>query len=63
MGEHKGLFSAGVLTISDAGFRGERVDVSGETVSDILELNKFQVVLRDVVPDDLNLVTTRLCGW
>jgi molybdopterin adenylyltransferase len=43
---------AAVITVSDSCFRGQRVDVSGQVVADLLRANAFQVISRLVVPDD-----------
>ncbi|HTZ57720.1 MAG TPA: MogA/MoaB family molybdenum cofactor biosynthesis protein [Acidobacteriaceae bacterium] len=43
---------AAVITVSDSCFRGERIDVSGRVVSEILQANTFQVIGHMVVPDD-----------
>jgi len=45
-------FTAAVLTISDSSSRGEREDVSGPAVAAALEARKFQVTLREVIPDE-----------
>jgi molybdenum cofactor synthesis domain-containing protein len=45
-------FSAAVLTVSDSRARGERVDVSGPAVSEVLEKAGFRVVKKHVVQDD-----------
>jgi molybdopterin adenylyltransferase len=44
--------TAAVVTVSDSCARGERQDQSGPAVVQLLEKLKFQVVVRDVVPDD-----------
>jgi molybdopterin adenylyltransferase len=43
---------AAVITVSDSCFRGQRVDVSGRVVSDLLQANAFHVVSHLVVPDE-----------
>jgi molybdopterin adenylyltransferase len=44
--------TAAVLTVSDSSHRGEREDLSGPAVAEVLKKNKFQVVAHRVVPDD-----------
>ncbi|VBB47578.1 Molybdenum cofactor synthesis domain protein [uncultured Desulfatiglans sp.] len=56
-------FQAGVLTISDKGSRGERVDESGEVVAGILEQSGFQVAKRSIVPDDVGRIRGTLTDW
>lgn len=45
--------TAAVVTVSDSGARGERADRSGPAVAEFLERSKFQVSLREIVPDNL----------
>ena len=45
-------FTAAVVTISDSCASGARVDLSGPAVVEALEKFRFQVVEREVVPDD-----------
>jgi molybdopterin adenylyltransferase len=46
------IFSAAVLTVSDSSSRGEREDLSGPALVDLLKRHKFEVVATEVVPDD-----------
>ena len=46
------IFSAAVVTVSDSCARGERVDVSGPAVADLLEKFGFRVVAKQIVRDD-----------
>ena len=57
------MFSAGVLTASDAASRGRREDTSGEAIRDALTRESFRVVLREVVPDDRATIADRLRLW
>src|SRR5580693_1684369 len=43
---------AAVITVSDSCFRGQRVDISGPVVADLLRANAFQVISHLVVPDE-----------
>jgi molybdopterin adenylyltransferase len=46
------VFTAAVVTISDSRARGERTDVSGPAVSELLEKSGFRVVRKQSVQDD-----------
>ena len=46
------MMRAAVITVSDSCFRGERVDVSGPVVAELLQANDFHVISRLVVPDE-----------
>lgn len=45
-------YTAAVLTISDSSSRGERPDVSGPALVDVLTKHNYQVVATGVIPDD-----------
>ncbi|MEO7456777.1 MAG: MogA/MoaB family molybdenum cofactor biosynthesis protein [Gemmatimonadaceae bacterium] len=49
-----------VLTISDAGARGERADASGDAAA---EWAATQLVARAIVPDDTVAIAKRLLDW
>ena len=57
------MFNVGILTISDAGSKGERPDTSGDAIGQIVERGGFRVALRDIVPDERELVSGRLREW
>lgn len=45
------MFTAAVITVSDKGFAGEREDLSGPLVSELLESSGYEVVHKAIVPD------------
>jgi molybdopterin adenylyltransferase len=45
--------TAAVVTVSDSCSRGEREDLSGPAVAQVLEKLHFNIVVREVVADDL----------
>ncbi|MBI4199975.1 MAG: MogA/MoaB family molybdenum cofactor biosynthesis protein [Chloroflexi bacterium] len=53
----------GVLTSSDSAARGERGDVSGRRVRELLAAAGFEVRRYDVVPDDRPVLEDRLRRW
>ena len=44
--------TAAVLTVSDSSARGERADLSGPAVAEILQRKNFTVVATEIVPDE-----------
>jgi molybdopterin adenylyltransferase len=44
--------TAAVITVSDSCARGERIDLSGPAVAELLQKSGFDVVERETVPDD-----------
>jgi molybdenum cofactor synthesis domain-containing protein len=52
-----------VLTISDAGSRGEREDRSGNEAAEWVGMTGDQVVARAIVPDDTVAIVRQLLAW
>jgi molybdenum cofactor synthesis domain-containing protein len=52
-----------VLTISDAGSRGEREDLSGPTIAQWAIGQGYDVVARELVPDEHQAITEWLLRW
>lgn len=63
MNDDKLPFKFAILTISDAGSKGEREDTSGDAISEIMAVEGFVEILRDLVPDEQHLVSLRLREW
>ena len=57
------MFTVGILTISDKGSRGERVDESGRAIKEILAALNADVVKYEVVPDEREVISARLVAW
>jgi len=51
------------LTISDAGFRGERADTSGDAIVAWGEARGYRVSARALVPDETGEIAARLVAW
>lgn len=49
-----------VITSSDKGYRGEREDLSGPAVKEIVEAAGYQVVSMDILPDDREMLSARM---
>ena len=54
------MYSAAVITISDKGYRGERVDTSGPNLVQILQAKGFEVVYTSIVPDEAEAIQAEL---
>jgi len=57
------MFSAGILTISDKGSRGERIDESGKVIEQILAALGARVLKYEIVPDDREVISAKLAEW
>ena len=51
---------AAIITSSDKGYRGEREDLSGPAIREILEREGYQVVFMDILPDDREMLSGRM---
>jgi molybdenum cofactor synthesis domain-containing protein len=52
-----------ILTISDAGSRGERADTSGDAIAAWALARGYALVQRALVPDDTGPIAAALAGW
>lgn len=53
----------GILTVSDAGSRGERADGSGNRIAEWVHARGSLLARRELVPDETGEIAMRLCGW
>ena len=56
------IFNLGILTISDAGSKGERADTSGDLISEIMARHDFNEARREIVPDEKELISAKASG-
>lgn len=54
-------YRVAVITLSDTASKGEREDVSGQTIADIVTKAGYEVVFRKIIPDDGEELTKLLC--
>jgi molybdenum cofactor synthesis domain-containing protein len=52
-----------ILTISDAGHRGERQDGSGDAIAAWVADRGWELAARLLVPDDTGAIAAALAGW
>jgi molybdenum cofactor synthesis domain-containing protein len=52
-----------VLTISDAGAKGERADTSGDAIVSWINSHKHELMQRSIVPDDSVEIARALLDW
>ena len=57
------MFTVGILTVSDKGWRGERQDRSGEVIRETLSQMDVRIVNYDIVPDEKALIAQKLIKW
>jgi molybdopterin adenylyltransferase len=54
------MIKVAIITVSDKGARGQREDLSGETIKHILEKIEAQVSWYKIVPDELDLIQSAI---
>lgn len=58
------MYRIGIITASDKGSRGERIDESGQKIKEIVSEFGYEVVYYKVLPDDKDMISSemkRLC--
>jgi len=55
--------TAAVVTVSDSCARGDRTDLSGPAVGDLLRKRNFAVIGTEVVPDDQPAIQQAIAYW
>ena len=58
--ESDNMFRAKVITVSDKGYRGERVDESGPLVSKLLTEAGYEVLDIVIIPDEMEMIMDEL---
>ena len=54
------MYTAAVITISDKGYRGQRVDTSGPNLVQILKDKGFDVTYTSILPDERDMIREEL---
>ncbi len=57
------MVNLGILTISTKGWQGQRQDKSGEVIKDSLSSGDSRVVKYEIVPDDKQVIASKLAEW
>lgn len=52
--------TAAVITMSDKGAKGQRMDTSGPAVQEILRENGWEVIYTNIIPDDFETIKAEL---
>lgn len=53
----------GILTMSDSGTRGEREDLSGPLIAELLGTLSSEIVQQAMIPDDAGRIAETLTAW
>lgn len=60
LGRNKMAYTACIITVSDKGSRGERVDTAGPTLAKILSAAGYDILYTNIVPDELDMIEAEL---
>ncbi len=54
------MIKTAILTVSDTCSQGNRQDVSGQTIAEMLSDDKFEICEKKIIPDDLHTIADEL---
>lgn len=57
------MFKVGIITVSDKGSVGQREDLSGEVIRDLLEEAGYEVIDKVILPDEVSQLKEQMCLW
>lgn len=57
------MITAGIITVSDKGSRGEREDISGKEIRKLLEGISIKIIDYAVIPDEKDIVINKLVEY
>ncbi|MBI5444130.1 MAG: MogA/MoaB family molybdenum cofactor biosynthesis protein [Deltaproteobacteria bacterium] len=57
------LWKVGILTLSDKGSRGEREDLSGPALRELLPSSGYEIVEYGIIPDERDEIVEKLVEW
>lgn len=61
MGQTREKYSVAILTLSDKGALGQREDVSGRRIRELLPEERYEVVYYQILPDEQTKIEEELC--
>jgi len=57
------MITVGIITVSDKGSVGERVDLSGEVIRDMMTEAGYDVKEKIILPDEVDLLKKQMMTW
>lgn len=54
------VYTASIVTVSDKGSEGKRVDTTGQEIGNLLLIAGYQVVSRIIIPDNITIIANTL---
>jgi molybdopterin adenylyltransferase len=53
----------GILTVSDRSASGDRIDLSGPALADLIRAENWSVIEQAILPDDESAIRAKLADW
>lgn len=57
------MLSVGIITVSDKGSVGQRQDISGEVIRDMMTQAGYDVKEKIIIPDEVDLIKKAMMEW
>jgi len=57
------MFKVGIITVSDKGAAGQREDLSGEVIRDLMTEAGYEVIDKVIIPDEVALLKEQMIKW
>lgn len=57
------MFKVGIITVSDKGSVGQREDISGEVIRELMEEAGYEVTEKVILPDEVSELKEQMCLW
>lgn len=57
------MFKVGIITVSDKGAAGQREDLSGEVIREIMTKAEYEVIKKVIIPDEVDLLKKQMIEW
>ena len=54
------MIRVGIITASDKGYRGEREDLSGAKIAEIMEQHGYEIAKKVILPDDQQMLSAEM---
>ena len=54
------MIRVGIITASDKGYRGEREDLSGARIAEIMEQHGYEIAKKVILPDDQQMLSAEM---
>lgn len=57
------MLNIAIITVSDKGFKGQREDISGKVINDMMTEAGYDVKEKIILPDEVDMISSKLIEW